>query len=207
LLGLRGDAVNKIIEFSPQFPASWTRVEIENYQLGDAVFSISFVRDKHRLYCTLTSENARDYRMRFSPSLGIGTEITASRLDGQDISHQILPYQQQVQVMMTHPVAKEKHQLEIMMKNPLEVLPPVINTQTGEKNQGLRIISIVKDRNKLLVNLEGLSGRSYRLNLHQAEQLQEVQGGNFRENYIQFQMPASDSSEYIDYQLILVQKE
>jgi glycogen debranching enzyme len=39
LAGLEGNALDKSVTFSPQFPADWKDVTIENFKIGDAVFS------------------------------------------------------------------------------------------------------------------------------------------------------------------------
>jgi len=57
LLGLRGNALKKEIEFKPNFPGIWDRVEIKNFRLGKDNFYIRMERGEKKL--TLSFEEAK----------------------------------------------------------------------------------------------------------------------------------------------------
>ncbi len=66
--------------------------------------------------------------------------------------------------------------IEIDFEPTVEILPPAIETKTGDPDKGLKIIKLERAEKQLKLTLEGLAREVYRLGLTHPELVASVQG-------------------------------
>lgn len=204
LLGLEGDALRKEVRFEPRFPADWSDVSIENYKVGDEAFSMRYRKLATKIRLEISSRKNSLYKLIFAPALGLGTNVSSAIMNGRNIRFQLaaLPLPQAVQPIVETSLSG-KDVIEIEMEPAAELLPPVNESMTGDPNQGLRIIkSEFKDR-RLNVIVEGLSNRSYDLQVTNPHLLRSVSGAKWEGSKLQIQIPQGAAGEYIRHEIIL----
>jgi glycogen debranching enzyme len=83
LLGLKGNALRREIEFRPSFPGAWDKVTVRNFRAGKDIFHFDVKRSMNKLVFQIEPEANAPYRLHLSPSLGYGTQVKAVKVDGE----------------------------------------------------------------------------------------------------------------------------
>ena len=84
LLGAEPDAVKGRLRLRPQLPASWDRLEVRHFRMGDAVIALTCARDGDRHAFRLEQEEgAVPVTVVFEPMLP-APRLAAARVDGVD---------------------------------------------------------------------------------------------------------------------------
>lgn len=203
LLGLEGDALSKTIVFSPQFPADWQEVSIKNYKMGNAVFSCNYKRSKGKIAVSVQSMNAEGYKLRYAPALGIGSTFKSLKVDGEPFAFQI---QNKKQMILGHaeiPIKNNSMMIEMEFDPSVEILPPLVKTKIGERNKGLKIISVEKEGRLLKVKVEGLADEFYELGVMNEELIDKVEGATLEENKLKIEIPPGKNQTFLPHQILI----
>lgn len=207
LLGLKGDAIQKTITFAPHFPADWKYVSVDNYQIGKAIFSLSYNRGKDKITIEINGKHSHDYTLQVTPALGIGSIINKVTVNGETAQFEQVLSTQTVQPVVNIASKGGSATVEIEFNPTVEILPPYIETKTGDMNKGLKIISLRKEENQLKVDIEGLSGKSYVLEVVNPELIYQIKGASRKGNRIEVKMPNGKVDEFVAHQVIIKMKQ
>ncbi len=180
LLGLDGNALEKTVYFRPGFPADWSTVSITNGRVGGARFSLDFAREKARVTLRVKSENAEGYEFAFLPALGLGTTVLKASRNGSpiDLAADERAVAQAVRPLMKFPLTGDDV-VELLFVPVPEIVLPDVPTMTGDLNRGVRIIRSSLVGLDLKINLEGLAGETYALEVLNGDRVESVSGGTF----------------------------
>ena len=203
LLGLEGDTLDKKVTFSPHFPADWKQVSIDNYSVGQAKFSFDYSRDMDKIKVNVRAENAEGYKIHFAPALGIGSKIQSLTMDGKPLSFQTQEKSQVVIVKSEIPVLENAMTLELQYALIVEVLPAVPQTEVGDRNKGLKIISLKKEASHLVLQVEGLANKTYELGVMNPEGIANVDGAQLLGNKLVLSLPDGEFGQFIPLRVIL----
>jgi glycogen debranching enzyme len=203
LLGLEGNAVQKTVQFAPHFPASWERVDVNNFTVGSASFSFKIHRKKETLSIAVTSRDAQGYSMLLAPAMGIGTEIRKIRADGVDMAFDLQTSPQTIQPHIMLPMGKATKTVEIDFKPTLEILPPKNKTMIGDINSGIKILSFERSENILMLKCEGLAGKTYCLDTMNEEHIQSIKGGTLEGKRLFITFSPGNSYEFVQKEIII----
>ncbi|MEJ2635999.1 MAG: hypothetical protein P8184_12000, partial [Calditrichia bacterium] len=111
-----------------------------------------------------------------------------------------------VQPIVKIPLSGDSVHINILFEPTVELLPPSINTRTGDRNKGLKIISVAKEEKNLEVDVEGLSGRSYSIGITQASKIISVKGASLEGNQLLFDVPGENNCEFSRHAVIVTTK-
>ena len=203
LLGLEGNALEKSLTFSPHFPADWTQVSIQNYSVGKAKFSFDYKRMPDGIVLDVHTKNAEGYRILFSPTFGIGTEIRAVSVDGKPVGYDTHEKAQVVLASAEIPVKNVSMQIELKFIPTVEILPVVPGTKVGDGNKGLKIISLRRETSKLTIHAEGLARKTYAVRITNAEKIGFVQGAVHEGNILMITMPDGKQGKFVSHTVTL----
>ncbi len=198
LLGLAADAPAGTFAFSPRLPADWARVSVEDIRFGEAVLSIEYRREAAKVTAVIRSRTKKPVRMIFSPVFGPGTVIGGGLVNGKKAGFEIrkAPGEATVRPEISAVLTGEDT-FVLEMTPTFEVLPPLNPTRTGERSRGLRIIDVGQDGDGALVlQLEGLAGTQYQLNLTRPDLAGRVTGGIMENGRLKIRIPDGPAGEY-----------
>ncbi len=207
LLGLDGDAANRQIVFRPRFPADWKEVSIDNFKIGEEVFSLHFQRQEARLSVVVVSKNKTSFKLIFAPALGLGTEVRGALVNGKSVRPQIhrFPMDQAVQPAVELNLTG-RDTVEIDFQPSVEILPPANESKTGDPNKGLRIIKMGLEGRTLKVVVEGLAAHTYELAVTQSGKIASVRGARLAADRLLIQFPAGPAGEFVGQDIFIFLK-
>ena len=87
--------------------------------------------------------------------------------------------------------------LEVEFEPTVELLPPRIESMTGDGNRGLKIVSTRREKKSLQVAVEGISGRRYSLGVRGAETILSCQGCRLEGDTLVIEIPKGNEGEFV----------
>lgn len=206
LIGLEGDAHSKHIIFAPHFPGNWKHVNIKHYRVGNAKFSFDYKRNESTVFVNIMPENAQDYEMQFAPCLAKGTQVNQVQVNGTEVPFHSIEQHQVTQVIAQFPVDSQPLQVQISFEPCLEILPVIPSVRVGEPDSGLKIISLDKSEQTMNLMVEGISGKSYRLDVMHPEVIDKIKGAVIDSGQLVLTIPDDSAGEFKAHTVHIVLK-
>jgi hypothetical protein len=203
LLGLEGNAPEKTVTFSPHFPGDWKRVDIDNYAVGQAKFSFDYAKEPDKITVRIQTVNAAGYTIRFAPALGVGSGVRSLILDGKPQTFRTDSKAQVVIVESDWPVLESEMAVELDYVQAVEILPSVPQAGTGERNKGLKIVSLKKETSRLVLDVEGLAQKRYELEVMNPEGIAGVEGAELKGNKLLLACQEGEPGHFVAHRVII----
>ncbi|MFC2166461.1 amylo-alpha-1,6-glucosidase [Acidobacteriota bacterium] len=203
LLGLEGDAIIKSIYFSPHFPADWENVKINNYKIGNASFSINYKKSRGKIFVTIHSEEAEGYKLHFNPNLSNTTIIQSLSINEETSPFDTIQSSQTIQIRSNSYINESPMLLELKTLPSLELLPVMPITKVGERNKGLKIISVRNQETSLVINVEGLANTEYVLRILNPENAKSIKGAVIKEGFLKITIPEGPAGEFVPHRITI----
>lgn len=197
LLGLDGSALEKKIIFRPGFPADWPSVAVSNEKVGDASLSLDYAREKDRVTLHVRSEKAAGFSFVFMPALGLGTKVLSATRNGSPLAFLAdeRPAAQAVRPRLEFALSGDDT-VELRFAPAPEIIPPDTPTTTGDLSKGLRIVRSGLAGRDLKINVEGLAGETYTLEVLNGERVESVAGAEFDGRKLRIVFPGGGEGGY-----------
>ncbi len=206
LFGLSGDAVNKTVTFSPQFPADWKEASAANYRIGGASFSFNFHRSGQWVVVKVYCENAKGYVITVSPVFGPGTRIRSASLNGKRLPLTTYQFLEGVESVGRSRSSGNVMTFRFRYVPTVEVVPPAIHTITGQSDHGLKIMSIRRIGSELEVDVDGLVGKEYSLEISNPELVGGVKGAELSGSVLKFRVPGKNGDGFVRHNIVVTVK-
>jgi len=203
LLGLEGDAIKKSLFFSPHFPADWENIKINNYKIGSASFSIDYKKSKEKISVTINSEKAEGYKLHFAPNLSTTTKIQSFSINGEPADFNIIQGTQTIQIRADKNIDGTPLLFELNTLPSLEILPVITKTKVGDKNSGLKILSVLERDSSIVIMVEGLAKTDYVLRVLNPEMAKSVTGAVFDGGQLKITIPDGPKGEFMPHQITI----
>jgi len=175
LLGLKGNALKKEIEFRPNLPGSWDRVGIKNFRTGKDVFHFKLERTESKLVIKVEPQTQTSYLIHFCPFLGYGTHVKSLRVNGEETVFDIKESNGEIYCAFKLEI-KGEAVIEILTEKSILVYLPPFFPKSGDRTTGLKVINASYGDNQLKMCLEGQGGKAYVLGLVTARSLASLKG-------------------------------
>lgn len=178
MLGYKPDVMSGEISLSPAFPANWDSLNAENLRYGSQTFKMRFMRTGGSYIYDLQTAGKKPIRVKLSPVLPLGSDVKGVWINGERANYGLSEKGDGMQVLIPGHNFSGNLRIKIECKGGVGVVPVVIKPLPEQENEGLKIISQEWKNNKLVVQIEGISGRTVKFDLFSAYSLQGVEGGN-----------------------------
>lgn len=206
MLGLAPDAVEGALTFAPHFPADWTSVRIRRCRVGDREINLEYARSRNRVELRAQCIRGGPVLLHCAPALGVGTRITAVRVNGAPLRFTAIVSPQTVQPEFAFTLT-DSARVVVEFIPGVELLPPATETRTGDTNRGLKIIRTALNGNHLRVVVEGLSGSTYVLGAANPARIASVSGARRNAQGVSITMPAGPAGEFVRTEFVITMSE
>jgi hypothetical protein len=203
LLGIEGNVQEKTVEFSPHFPADWDRVSIENCTIGKAKFSFDYSKETDGITVEVQAENAEGYKIYFSPSLNAGSKVRSLNVNGKRVSFETYEMAQAELVEAMQTVLENQMTFELKYTPSVEIIPSIPKTEVGDRNKGLKIISLKKEASHLVLLVEGLANNAYQLTIMNSENIAGVDGAELNESKLLLSFQKGEPGQFVSRKVVI----
>jgi len=163
-LGWEPDAPNGAATLSPQVPPDWDRLAVHNLRTGETRVELGLERETGLISVSL-GNTGPPIDLVYVASLPPGSRDIRALLDGQPLTVDAEPTPHDVKLRTPLRLSGADRLLEIRYGGGLEVVPPRVELQAGQRSGGLRILDFGRDGDGWRLAVEGDGGRSYRVRL------------------------------------------
>jgi glycogen debranching enzyme len=208
LFALAVDAPKHQVTLAPHLPAMWESFSIHNVAVGSAKLGFVFHKSPESIALDITRKETGDCWVEFSPAFSLRTKIASVELNGTSLAFELHPNNEDQHVAMRFPVKARSNHLVIHTRQDFGI---GLNNQLpalGGTSHALRVISEswTAARDQLSVEVSGLPGSTYDLDVWNPSQISSVKNGTLtKQGKIHFELPKSpgQEQEYVHRVLII----
>jgi glycogen debranching enzyme len=198
LFGLQVDAANHTISLTPHTPADWTSFAIHNVHAGPVAVDFQYHKTPDSIVLETKSTGAGDCWVNFSPALSLRAKVVSVEMNGRPLPFKVQPNGEDQHVSVRFPAHAGSNRVVIRVQNDFGVslsneLPPL-----GSASRELRVLSESWNpaRTQLTVDVSGLPGMQYELEVWNPSQISSIDSAMLSEGKIHFEIPGTGE----DYQ-------
>lgn len=179
MFGLEIDAAHSTVKFAPHVPADWNAFAIRNVSVGTNRVDFNYRRSGDVLELMADVHKEVPVTLDFNPALSLRAEVVSAELNGRAVSFHIASTADDKHVQVRAQLKPGSNLLRLRVTNNFELYLPYLAPQAGDTNRNLRIVSEQwsASHDQLTLNVQGLSGQSYDVNVVGAEEIESVDGG------------------------------
>jgi glycogen debranching enzyme len=178
LLGLSVEDGGRSLRFSPQLPADWERIEVNNVPAGGGQLDLTLVRatGQDTVVLERRSPSTGSWRAQLAPAYPLDARVEAATVNGRATAFSIERLGDVQRVRLVVESADRRSQVVIRYRPGSDVYLRHSLPETGSRSGGLRILRSHADASGLRLVLEGRGGRTYTLLARSPRQLRGVPG-------------------------------
>jgi glycogen debranching enzyme len=179
MFGLDTDAERHLITLAPHIPADWSSFAIRNVRVGSVSADFLYGKAADSVVLEVRRAGEGDCVVEFSPAFSRRTQIVSVELNGRPLPFKIVPNENDQHVSVHFPVYGGPNTLSIRVKNDFALSYANELPALGSASRSLRVISESWNTPKTQLNLEvsGLAGSTYEMNIWNPGQIASVEGG------------------------------
>jgi len=199
MFGLQTDVQNQVITLAPHVPADWTSFGIRNVHLGGVTVDFQYRKARDSVTVEANRNGTGDCWVEFSPAFSLRTTIASAEINGRPLPFKIQPNGEDQHVSMRFPLRSGANRIVIRVKNDFGLAFKNELPALGSTSRGLRVIaeSWNPARDQLSLEVSGVPGESYELQVWNPEQIVSVDGGVLtKEGKIQVEITAAKGHNY-----------
>ena len=154
MLGLKPDAVNKYLDFSPSVPFFWDSFIAENINVGGQLLNFRLQKKDNNINYGFYLKQGEALKMSFHPVLPEDCRLLSVKINGELVGNH------GNQLSFDFLLENETF-IEVDFENGTQILPVVSTPQPGDHSAGFRILDSKFDGNCYEILLEGKSGQHH----------------------------------------------
>jgi hypothetical protein len=181
LLGLEADVPHRALGIEPHLPAEWNQLVVENFRVGRDRVSVRLRRDAGVFSVHLRRVGTgAALSVRLSPALPLGAHVERITVNEQDFPVRVDETRHDV-----HPVVElsltDEADVDIDYAGGAEIIAPAERVDVGQGASALHVIDFTRQGQDYLVDVEGLAGTTYGLQVRTGGRAHVVAGAEVLE--------------------------
>lgn len=163
LMGIMPDALDNSLVVSPNLPADWDTLSVQNIRMGKSLLNLAFSGTKQKETWKIRTEGSQDQPVKFTLNLyqRPGTKLSRILVDGKEVESLKNNSLLTVQLLVT-----KESTVEIFRLPGPAVLPEIYEPENDARTEGTRLIAEELKGNTYEVTLEGKSGSETLLRIY-----------------------------------------
>jgi glycogen debranching enzyme len=206
MFGLQVNAEKNEISFVPHVPADWTWFAIRNVRVGDASLDFQYGKTTDSLVLHTKRTGKGECWVEFSPAFSLRTKFVSLEMDGKPIPFKVQPNANDQHLYIRFQLREGESKVVIRMKDDFGLamdneLPPL-----GSASRSLRVTRETWNsaRTQLDVDVSGVAGAAYALNVWNPGQIISVEGATLaKTGKLRIQMSPGKAETYVPQKVVL----
>ncbi len=170
MLGLKVNAVNNKINFSPRLPADWNSIKVERIKIGNHSINFSMNRSSGKVFYDFSSSSSKQLMIDFNPTLPLGIKIVNAMINSKPIT---IEQSNNGIIHLSFKLGKTA-KVVIEFTGGISVLPAVSHPMPNDKSEGFRILSDKLEGDAYIIEVQGISGTTKALEVYRNEKIEKV---------------------------------
>ena len=168
-----------------------TGMILTSFRCANSRVDISMTRTEEST--TYAFSTTSPITLQAQPLFPHATQIHSATFNGRDLDFEIAQHEAGIQVKLGA-MLENTGRLVIQHSAELAVIPPQWKTPIGGASTGLRVLTVDQNETGLSIQVEGLVGQDYMLQVMNMGENVKVNGASRSGDYILFTIPEADSS-------------
>ncbi len=101
------------------------------------------------------------------------------------------------------PVLENQMTFELKYTPSVEIIPCIPKTEVGDRNKGLKIISLKKEASHLVLQVEGLANNAYQLAIMNSENIAGVDGAKLNGNKLLLSFQKGEPGQFVPRKVVI----
>jgi glycogen debranching enzyme len=203
MFGLSSDAASGTVTFAPHIPANWNAFAIHGVRAGNTTVDFSYSRTVEAMSLKINCKSATVCPIDFSPALSLRAAVAGADLNGKPVTPRLVPNAEDQHAQMHISAPPGTSTLRIRIHNDFGIAYDSTLPKLGSRPSGLRLLSELwtASRDRLTMDVAGMSGAEYELSIWNPAQTAAVEGGELvARSYglakVRVRFPPADSNAY-----------
>lgn len=163
---------------------------------GDAI-------NKSLFFSPLFPADWGNVKIHFAPNLSVMTKIQSFSINGEPAVFDTTQTTQTVQIKADRLINGSPLLFELDTVPSLEILPVISRTKVGNRNIGLKILSVRKKESSIVIKVEGLAKTDYVLRVLNPGMAKSVIGAVIKEGQLKITIPEGPVGEFVPHQVTI----
>jgi glycogen debranching enzyme len=206
LFGLQTDAAQHQITLAPHVPADWTAFAIRNVQVGPVNMDFRYHKTPDSITLEATRSGAGDCWVEFLPAFSLRTKVVSVEMNRRPLPFKIQPNGEDQHLSVRFPVHGGPNSVVIRVKNDFGLTLANQLPALGSTSRGLRVISNSWNsaRDRLSVEVSGVPGMDYELEVWNPGQISSVEGAVLtKQGKIRIEVPLQKDVDYSHHKVVI----
>ena len=187
MLGIETDAAAQRITLSPHLPANWKAFDIRNITAGNCVLDVSYMRSTDVITLTVQRKDIPatvSCSLEFNPAISLRAEASSVEFEGRALHFRVVLQSGDQHLDIGAALHPGSNVLRIHLYGDFTVSYDSGLPILGSPSRELHILSEASSasRDRLTLNLSGIAGRQYFLDVSDAAQIASIDGGDLLKN-------------------------
>jgi glycogen debranching enzyme len=194
MIGVKPDKLSNILNISPQMPAGYSWVNVNNIPFGNKKISMNYKVQNGTAEYILTSQSGAAINVTMSPKLVLGSQIKRVLVNGKEKEYQIK--NGKIEFKFIH---NGNSEIKIETAGGIALQPIISHPNENEKPYGTRILDENLSENQYTIDLEGIPEMTQKLTLLTDRIIKRISGGviagqNGATKIIEVKFPKTDKN-------------
>lgn len=198
LLGLEVSAAEGKVLLAPHVPGDWRQFAIKNLRVGESLVEFDYQQSAEEIVLRVERRRGQDAReLIFAPAVPPIAEVIGVDVNNRSIKFLVRPTPADGHVHVRVPLGNDQATVRIRLRNSFALENPVKLPALGAKSRNLKIASDIWNGRVLTLQLSGIAGQAYELQIHGNAKIASVDGAELLEaggaRRLRIAFPASGS--------------
>ena len=206
MFGLQTDSEKHQIAFAPHVPSDWASFAIHNVHVAGVGVDFRYRKTADSMMLEIKRSGTGDCWVDFSPSFSLRTQVVSVQMNGRSLPFKMVPNRNDQHLSIRFPLREEKNELVIRVKNDFGLAFSIKLPHLGSASRGLRIVdeSWNSPKTELTLQVSGLAGTSYALDVWNPSQIVSAQGAVLsKAGKLEIHMPQAAAESYVQQKVVL----
>lgn len=163
LIGIKPDAIGNSLIISPNLPADWDTLSVQNIRMGKNFFHLAYSASELKETWKIKKEGSKDQTVKLTLNLYLrpGTKLSRILVDGKEVES--IKNNSLITLQL---LVRQESTVELFRVSGPAVLPEISEPENNAMTEGARLIAEELKGNTYKVTLEGKSGSETKLRIH-----------------------------------------
>ncbi len=202
LLGLDVSSLDGKVMLAPHVPAGWRQFAIDNVRVGKSVLDFHYQQSDEEILLRVERRGAAEAKeLIFAPAVSLITQATVAEVNNRAVKFFLRPSPSDGHVQVRVPLGNAQTTVRIRLRNSFALENSVSLPALGAKSRNLKIADENWRPNAVRLQLSGIAGQTYELEVFGSAKISSVQGAELLEaggkRRLRVSFPAGAGETYV----------